>query len=161
MRIGYKNFKQLKSYFWLSLSNLPLNRTIRWRFVRLAGVYFLPPNNKSDLRGYFIGKNITWDSVHPELIEIGNNAHITNGCVLLTHYFTLDERGWVKWHYGKICIGEHVFLGTNTIITKPVSIGHHSVIGAGSVVTKDIPPFEIWGGVPAKFIKKINAKDNA
>jgi acetyltransferase-like isoleucine patch superfamily enzyme len=37
---------------------------------------------------------------------------------------------------------------------KNVTIGK-AAIGAGSVVTKSIPPFEIWGGNPAKFIRKI------
>lgn len=155
MRISFKNFHQIIGYFWLMISNLPMPRTNRAWFISKAGVNFRPPKNTSDRHIYFIGKNVTWDSAHPELISIGNNAHITNGCVLLTHYFTLNEKGWINWHYGKINIGEHVFLGTNTIITKPVTIGHHSVIGAGSVVTKDIPPCEIWGGIPAKFIKKI------
>lgn len=155
MKLGFKSFRQLLGYFWLSVSGLPMPRTSRAFFVAKAGVKFLPPNNVTDRHIYFIGKNVTWDSAHPELIEIGNNAHITNGCVILTHYFTLDNRGWINWHHGKVSIGEHVFLGTNVIITKPVTIGHHSVVGAGSVVTKDIPPCEIWGGIPAKFIKKI------
>jgi acetyltransferase-like isoleucine patch superfamily enzyme len=29
-------------------------------------------------------------------------------------------------------------------------------VAAGAVVTKNIPSFEIWGGVPAKKIKKLN-----
>ena len=41
------------------------------------------------------------------------------------------------------------------IICQPVTIGDNSAIAAGAVVTKDIPPGEIWGGVPAKFIKKV------
>lgn len=159
MKIGFKNLKQLVGYFWLSLSNLPMPRTLRFKFVSLAGVKFLPPSHTSERNIYFIGKNVTWDSAHPELIEIGNNAHITNGCVILTHYFTLDKKGWINWHHGSVRIGEHVFLGTNVIITKPVTIGHHSVVGAGSVVTKDIPPCEIWGGVPAKFIKKFEISE--
>lgn len=33
-----------------------------------------------------------------------------------------------------------------------VTVGNGAVVGAGAVVTKDIPPYEIWGGVPAKKI---------
>jgi acetyltransferase-like isoleucine patch superfamily enzyme len=41
------------------------------------------------------------------------------------------------------------------IITKGVTIGDKSVIAAGSVVVCNIPPYEIWGGNPAKFIKAL------
>ena len=34
-------------------------------------------------------------------------------------------------------------------------IGDNSVIAAGSVVTKDVPENSVYGGNPAKFIKKI------
>lgn len=56
---------------------------------------------------------------------------------------------------GAIFIGNDVFIGTRSIVTKGVSIGDKSIIAAGSIVTKDIPENEIWGGNPAKFIKYI------
>lgn len=52
-------------------------------------------------------------------------------------------------------IGSHVFIGAGSIILKGVTIGDKSIIGAGSVVTKSIPEGEIWGGNPARFIRKI------
>lgn len=55
----------------------------------------------------------------------------------------------------KVVIEENVFIGMNAIILKGVTIGKNSIIAAGSVVTKDIPPNQIWGGNPAKFIKEI------
>lgn len=54
-----------------------------------------------------------------------------------------------------ITIGDNVFIGTSCIIGKGISIGENSVIAAGSVVTCNIPANEVWGGNPAKFIKKI------
>jgi acetyltransferase-like isoleucine patch superfamily enzyme len=54
-----------------------------------------------------------------------------------------------------VVIGDHVFVGAHSTILKGVSIGQNSIIGSGSVVTKNIPPNEIWGGSPAKFIKAI------
>lgn len=41
----------------------------------------------------------------------------------------------------------------NAVILSGVTIGNGAVIAAGSVVTKSIPPYSIYGGVPAKFIK--------
>ena len=55
-----------------------------------------------------------------------------------------------------ICIGDYVFIGAHCIIGKGVTIGDKSIIAAGSVVTRDVPAGEIWGGNPAKFIKKID-----
>lgn len=50
-------------------------------------------------------------------------------------------------------IGNHVWVGMNATIMKGVTIGDNAIIAAGAVVTKDVPAGEIWGGVPAKFIK--------
>ena len=47
------------------------------------------------------------------------------------------------------------FIGAGSIILKGVTIGRFSVLGAGSVVTKDVPPMEVWGGNPARFIRKL------
>ena len=46
-----------------------------------------------------------------------------------------------------------MWIGTAAIIMSGVTIGKGSIVAAGSVVTKDIPPCEIWGGVPAKRIR--------
>ena len=55
-----------------------------------------------------------------------------------------------------IIIEKGVFIGTGSMILKGVTIGEKSVIAAGSIVTNSIPPNEVWGGVPAKFINRIS-----
>lgn len=42
----------------------------------------------------------------------------------------------------------------DVVIGNDVWIGNGAVIGADSVVTKNIGPYEIWGGNPAKLLKK-------
>lgn len=51
-------------------------------------------------------------------------------------------------------VGNDVWIGSKALIKAGVTIGHGAVIGMGSVVTKDVPPYEIWAGNPARFIKK-------
>lgn len=154
MKLGFKSLRKIRWWFWARIARLPMPGHWRWRFVKLSGVTICPPPIY-DKRFVYIGDNVTFDSAYPQDITIENGVHITVGTVILTHYMQLDHRGWISWTRGKVHICNNAFIGANCVITKPITIGHHSVIGAGSVVTKDIPPCEIWGGVPAKFIKKI------
>ncbi|MCD0486866.1 acyltransferase [Pedobacter sp. MC2016-14] len=52
-----------------------------------------------------------------------------------------------------IIVGNDVWIGTNCVILKGVRIGDGCVIAAGAVVNKSIPDYQVWGGVPAKFLK--------
>lgn len=54
---------------------------------------------------------------------------------------------------GITIIEDDVWIGHNATIIGGLTIGKGSIIAAGAVVTQDIPPCEIWGGVPAKKIK--------
>lgn len=68
------------------------------------------------------------------------------------------EQGIGTSNHGKtqpVLLKENVFIGAHTIILKGVTVGRNSVVGAGSVVTKSIPDNEIWGGAPARYIKKL------
>jgi acetyltransferase-like isoleucine patch superfamily enzyme len=55
-----------------------------------------------------------------------------------------------------VLIGQHVWIGFNSMILKGVNIGNGSVVAAGSVVTKDVPENVIVGGNPAQIIKSID-----
>ena len=54
---------------------------------------------------------------------------------------------------GTTVIGSDVWLGNNVTVIGPVTIGSGSIIAAGSVLTKDVPPCEVWGGVPARKLR--------
>jgi acetyltransferase-like isoleucine patch superfamily enzyme len=49
-------------------------------------------------------------------------------------------------------IEDDVWIGFRATILAGVRIGRGAIVGAGSVVTKDIPPYEIYAGVPAHKI---------
>jgi acetyltransferase-like isoleucine patch superfamily enzyme len=52
----------------------------------------------------------------------------------------------------KIVIEDDCWIGQGVVINPGVTVGRGAVIGANSVVTQDVPPYEVWGGVPARRI---------
>jgi acetyltransferase-like isoleucine patch superfamily enzyme len=54
---------------------------------------------------------------------------------------------------GGIEIEDDVWLGANAVILDGARIGRGAIIAAGSVVGGTVPPYEIWGGVPAVKIR--------
>lgn len=50
-------------------------------------------------------------------------------------------------------IGVDAWIGAGAVVMQGVSIGRGAVVGANAVVTKDVPPYEIWAGIPARKIR--------
>jgi len=80
---------------------------------------------------------------------IGENTNIGAGTVTCNY----DGKNKHETH-----IGDHVKIGSDTMLVAPINVGDGAVTGAGSVVTKDVEPDTLVAGVPAR-IKK-NLKDN-
>lgn len=99
------------------------------------------------------------DLQNPHMIQIGENVKITEGVKILTHDFTWcvtsQIDGTITGNVGSVEIGNNVFIGMNSIITKDVKIGNNVIIGAGSIVTKDCDDNSVYAGVPAKKIMSI------
>ena len=104
-------------------------------------------------------------------ITIGDYVNIGGDCIIMdsdAHNLDWRVRDSLKMynfeesldaHTAKcapIHIGNHVLIGTRSIILKGVTIGEGSVIAAGSIVTKDVPANVIAGGNPCKVIKSLD-----
>ncbi len=96
----------------------------------------------------------------PYLVTIGSHVTITHGVRFVTH----DGGVWVLRDkhpdidvFGRIAVGDNVFIGLNSLILPGVSIGDNVVVGAGSVVNKDIPSGSVAAGVPARVLGTIDA----
>lgn len=93
----------------------------------------------------------------PYLIEIGNHVQITQGVRFSNHgaAWVLREKYPDIDFFGKISIGNNVYIGNSSIILPGITIGDNVIIGAGSIVTKSFPSNVIIGGNPAKIISDI------
>lgn len=138
---GFKNFANK----WICNANIPQH--YRAKVLKWCGVAIQDPSTT------FIGHRTSFDTVCPEKIIIDDHVVITGGVCILSHFLDTSA-DCLTFKEGIVHICRHTFIGMNSIICNSVTIGEGSVVAAGSVVTKDVPSHEIWGGNPARFIKK-------
>lgn len=90
------------------------------------------------------------DIIFPELFYVGDNATIDHNVGVLTDEITQDQ-----FCLGRIIIEKGAIIGAFSNIRSEITIGEGAVISMNSIVNKDVPPYELWGGVPAKRIRKL------
>ena len=92
----------------------------------------------------------------PFLVSIGDHVTLAHNVTFHTHdggvWILRDDYPLIN-HYGRIVVGNNVFIGGNVIILPGVHIGDNVVVGAGSVVTKSVPPNSVVAGNPARLIR--------
>ncbi len=99
-------------------------------------------------------------------IEIGENSNIQDGCSLHTMYKTSSIKignfvsiGHNATLHGPI-IHDFALIGMGATLLDNVEVGEGAIVAAGSVVLSGtkIEPYTLYGGYPAKFIKKLDRK---
>lgn len=84
-------------------------------------------------------------------ISIGKDVAIAHDVLIMDcdgHSIGGQEDEGIPVH-----IGDHVWIGSKSIILKGVTVGNGSIVAAGSVVTKNVPDNVIVAGNPARIIK--------
>ncbi|GAB6062216.1 hypothetical protein JCM30394_09450 [Deferrisoma palaeochoriense] len=90
--------------------------------------------------------------LNADLVRAGDGVLIGDGALVTGHVV----------HAGKnvlrrIVLEDGVTVGVRAVVMPGVVVGRGSVIAAGAVVPigTRIPPGEVWGGVPARFIGRV------
>ena len=97
-------------------------------------------------------------------ICIGNRVNIQDGSVLHTLYekSTVEIGDDVSIGHNVTlhgaCIHNKALIGMGATLLDHAIVGEGAIVAAGSLVLSNtvIEPGSIWGGVPAKFIKKVD-----
>lgn len=130
--------------------------------LHLFGLHMILRNNAVPLPlmntiykvlGTKIGTNsgtagIIWDG---QFVTIGTDCILGEKTLLTPHAIE-----GTSISYMPITIGNTVTIGAHSVVLQDVEIGDHAIVAAGSIVSKGtrIGEGEIWGGVPAKLIKR-------
>ncbi|MDD3080443.1 MAG: gamma carbonic anhydrase family protein [Paludibacter sp.] len=96
-------------------------------------------------------------------IRIGNNVNIQDGSVLHTLYEkSVVEIGDfvsighnVTVHGAKI--DDYALIGMGATLLDYAEVGEGAIVAAGALVLSKtkIPPYTLWAGVPAKYVKDV------
>jgi len=96
-------------------------------------------------------------------LAIGDYVSVAPGTVLLTAVYThkeglrmVDGLPESEAHalYGKLVIGNDVYIGANSTLMPDITVGEGAVIGAGSFVNKDVEPWSVNVGSPCHKINE-------
>ncbi|MDG1524957.1 MAG: hypothetical protein P8Q90_02675, partial [Candidatus Thalassarchaeaceae archaeon] len=138
--------------------------TIRWAFMSLFQRLALPSlkwmvpsfvgNIYFQMMGLKIGKGaqLNTSSINDAyMIEIGEKTVIGGDAVINGHLF---ENNGI--HMAKVKIGSRCLVGTHAQINPGCIIGDGAVIASKAVLPKhtEVPAGEVWGGIPAKCIRR-------
>lgn len=81
-------------------------------------------------------------------IRIGDYVQIGSHCSVYS-VSTIDNKN------GKVILEKNCKIGTHSTIMPNVTIGENSIVAAYSFVNSNIPPNQLWAGIPAKFKKNL------
>ncbi|MCM1450858.1 MAG: gamma carbonic anhydrase family protein [Clostridium sp.] len=101
-------------------------------------------------------------------IRIGNCVNIQDGSVLHTLFkkSTIEIGDWVSIGHNVTIHGakihDYALIGMGSVVMDDAEVGEGAIVSAGAVVLSrtKIGPNEIWGGVPAKFLKMVDPEQS-
>ena len=101
-------------------------------------------------------------------IRIGNGVNIQDGSVLHTLYqkSTIEIGDNVSVGHNVTIHGaavkDNALIGMGSTLLDHVVVGEGAIVAAGAVVTSGtvVGPNELWAGVPAKFVKKVDPEQS-
>ena len=146
-RLAYNMPFHFVRRFFYRISGMKMGKN---SFIHMGARFYNPAGIKIG-DGTIIGDHVFLDG--RASLTIGNNVDIASQVLIYNSQHDIHSEGFDPIDE-EVEIGDYVFIGPRVVVQPGVKIGRGAIVAAGAVVTKDIPEFEVWGGVPAKFIGK-------
>lgn len=130
-------------------------------YLRIA-YYFYSNHKFAKLSGVKMGKNCKIGTKklgsEPYLITIGHDFYTSSNIQFITHDGSVNVlRNYYPEHrtadlFGRIIIGNNVFIGYGCTILPGSVIGDNVIVGANTVVKGSLNSNSVYAGVPARYI---------
>ena len=143
--------RYVKNWFLEQVASICPVPSWRVRFHKMRGV------NIGE--NVYVGYDVLFDRIHPDLITIEDYVEISDKCILSAHSRgSLTTRDAYPRTVAPIIIRRGAAINPGCIITQGVEIGENSIIGVGSVVTRNISQNSLALGYPARVVKKLDTE---
>ncbi len=136
-----------------SVNNVTIGDNVR--IAKRCSVFGSPDNQLEIGSDTYIGMNSLLNGFAAKLsigrnVSIAQNVNIMvdsgpNASPSMQRVFPLEKK--------PVTVGNHVWIGTGSVIMPGVTLGDYCVVAANSYVNKSFDPFTIVGGSPAKVLR--------
>ena len=136
-----------------TVNNVTIGDSVR--IAKRCSVFGSPDNLLEIGSDTYIGMNSLLNGFAARLkigcnVSIAQNVNIMvdsgpNASPAMQNVFPMEKK--------PVTVGNHVWIGTGSIIMPGVTLGDYCVVAANSYVNKSFDPFTLVGGSPAKVLR--------
>ena len=123
--------------------------TIEKDVAMFASIEVRNPMGLTIGHGCSIGPKVLLDA--RKGLTLGKSVTIAYDAIVWTLHHDMQAKDF-RTIGAQTIIDDYAWICSRAILLPGVHIGKGAVVASGAVVTHDIPPYEVWGGIPAKKI---------
>ena len=154
-----KKVFEINRQFVLGIGSPNARKTLAKKFIDWGGELTSVISTYARIGSFEVklgsGLNLMPGSIIYNSATVGEGSLI-NTCAVVHHDATVGA-------YCEICpsvhilggatVGDQCMIGSGAKILPRIQVGDNAIVGAGSIVNRNIPPGELWAGVPARKVK--------
>jgi maltose O-acetyltransferase len=156
--------------FWVNgvAASPYVGQALRKRIYRRLGMEISPASWTIGARCYFHSADVSigdraiindycyFENVGRLVIGpgVGVGAHVS--VITSNHDIGPSTQRNGRWFYEPVTFEEGVWIGARATILPGVTVGRGTIVAAGAVVVSDCEPNCIYGGVPARILKRLD-----
>lgn len=141
-----------------SINNIDIGSGVK--IAKRCSVFGSPDHILKVGAGTYIGMNTTINGFAAD-ITIGEKVSIAQGVNIMSDSgpnASVEMQKHFPMQHGSVQIGDHSWIGANSVIMPNVVLGDFCAVSANSFVNTSFPSHSVIGGNPAKLLYMLDEK---
>lgn len=138
-----------------AMNNVELNDGVK--ISKNCSLFGGPTNHLEIGTGTYVGMNTIMNG-YVDKITIGSNVSFGANVYLMVDSGPNASEKLQRLfpvEHGPITIGDHSWIGSESVIMPGVELGEFCIVAANSFVKQSFPPYSIIGGTPARLLRRM------